>query len=631
MPVSSMVMASNLKMQTAATKLDISMQKFVDAKSKFVSSTPLRRSQGPPNLNNSSKLQISPRKSFSASRTDLSSSHAKLHGKRRYSFTAGSGDGGKNNSVPFKRRKQERFFIPPTKFLLGGNINDPLNLGSLADEEINKSLNEVTPYSSPVPTPKHRTQVEVLIPPNINDPLNLNAIDDNVELELNLISPKTKRRKNRKRKKHGSGEAQIEGLVTSTSAATTSSEAEKVLEYNEAEPEENIPDEHEVVSSGVNTGAATSLSASPSVPTTLKLNDDSSRLLYNKPKRGNTKIVSPVFPQPGPRKRSNTYTRSVSREPDGEGEKLEPVGLQAKYSSSKRGFHKRHNSSRDSLKTMNFRKKDAQFQYGNYNRYYGYRNPSQDKDPRLQSMRREWFEGKNVLDIGCNVGFLTLSIAKDFMPKKIIGFDIDARLVKVAKKNIRHYLTEEVKGCSEFPISLAICHGPVATPAAVEDAKAMPNFPNNVFFMQGNYVLDYDELLETQRPEFETILCLSLTKWVHLNWGDIGLKRLFKRMYAQLHPGGRMLLEAQAWPSYGKKKKMTETTLYNYQHIQLRPEQFTEYLLSREVGFSTCEVIDTPFNASKGFRRPIQLFTKGETMSPKQEVFQMTQTESSLP
>ena len=42
------------------------------------------------------------------------------------------------------------------KFLLGGNIRDPLNLNSLSDERISRALNAVTPESSPMPTPKHR-------------------------------------------------------------------------------------------------------------------------------------------------------------------------------------------------------------------------------------------------------------------------------------------------------------------------------------------------------------------------------------------------------------------------------------------------------------------------------------------
>lgn len=44
----------------------------------------------------------------------------------------------------------------------------------------------------------------------------------------------------------------------------------------------------------------------------------------------------------------------------------------------------------------------SKFQYGNYSRYYGYR--IEGNDPRLTYLDPEWFRGKDVLDIGCNVG-----------------------------------------------------------------------------------------------------------------------------------------------------------------------------------------------------------------------------------
>ena len=54
--------------------------------------------------------------------------------KRSQSFSTGGG----KFFPPYKRRKKEGTIIPPTKFLLGGNIYDPLNLNSLQDEEINR-------------------------------------------------------------------------------------------------------------------------------------------------------------------------------------------------------------------------------------------------------------------------------------------------------------------------------------------------------------------------------------------------------------------------------------------------------------------------------------------------------------
>ena len=44
----------------------------------------------------------------------------------------------------------------------------------------------------------------------------------------------------------------------------------------------------------------------------------------------------------------------------------------------------------------------TKFQYGNYNRYYGYR--LEGSDPRFRFFDPNWFKGKDILDIGCNVG-----------------------------------------------------------------------------------------------------------------------------------------------------------------------------------------------------------------------------------
>lgn len=62
-------------------------------------------------------------------------SHNK-HGRKRLHSQSGGERGGKFH-VPHKKRRKDGH-IPPTKFLLGGNICDPLNLGSLQDEEINR-------------------------------------------------------------------------------------------------------------------------------------------------------------------------------------------------------------------------------------------------------------------------------------------------------------------------------------------------------------------------------------------------------------------------------------------------------------------------------------------------------------
>ena len=59
----------------------------------------------------------------------------KFSRKRTQTQLSGSGSG--KFHPPHKKRRSQTSILP-TKFLLGGNICDPLNLGSLQDEEINR-------------------------------------------------------------------------------------------------------------------------------------------------------------------------------------------------------------------------------------------------------------------------------------------------------------------------------------------------------------------------------------------------------------------------------------------------------------------------------------------------------------
>lgn len=88
------------------------------------------------------------------------------------------------------------------------------------------------------------------------------------------------------------------------------------------------------------------------------------------------------------------------------------------------------------------KKRKQIFVYGNYKAYYGYRVPpapysaflnfsspsfgglnlfffaclywqigrDASDDPRLSMFKKEWFEGKDCLDIGCNQGIVTIDV-----------------------------------------------------------------------------------------------------------------------------------------------------------------------------------------------------------------------------
>ncbi|KAM4677692.1 7SK snRNA methylphosphate capping enzyme isoform 1-T4 [Discoglossus pictus] len=494
-----------------------------------------------------------------------------FQGKRRNSFNIGF-----KHPMPFKRRRRVNSDcdpVLPSNFLLGGNIFDPLNLNSLLDDDVNLALNAETPKSSPLPT-RNRDPVEILIPKDITDPLSLNTGSGDVEL---LLSPLKSGRKRHRHRHHPSTDAPAKAPLDVGQDVEPTPEEPRPYELNTVI---NCRDEVVALPSFEAEGAG--------------------------PAAGASAI-------PGSRHRKRRRTSSKSEGKQGSPDRAK--GVLGAGSSSKQpcgGTIPKPQCSR--TKQISQGKSKNRFQYGNYCRYYGYRNPCQTEDPRLRVLRPEWLQGKAVLDIGCNVGHVTLSVAKDLGASRVVGLDIDGSLVHSARQNIRHYISEGAKkGGGGFPASLVATRGPIAAPVLppkeIENEKKHV-FPHNVVFVQGNYVVEREELVEAQSPEYDVILCLSVTKWVHLNWGDDGLKRMFRRMYRHLNPGGILILEPQPFSSYGKRKKLTETIQKNYSRITFRPDQFTSYLVSPEVGFSSYELLATPHVQSKGFQRPIYAFYK---------------------
>jgi hypothetical protein len=120
--------------------------------------------------------------------------------------------------------------------------------------------------------------------------------------------------------------------------------------------------------------------------------------------------------------------------------------------------------------------KPSHCQYGNHNRYYGFESLNKNMDVRLKIFQKNihLFKNKDVLDIGCNCGLLTLAIAKNFSPKSITGIDIDRKLINIARSKLRKYVNVPDRiinpdlSCDAtkfrhrtecFPISFPICYG----------------------------------------------------------------------------------------------------------------------------------------------------------------------------
>lgn len=368
--------------------------------------------------------------------------------KRRYSMNAGF----KHPGFSKRRRRANSDCDPvlPSNFLLGGNIFDPLNLNSLLDEEVNKALNAETPKSSPLPA-KSREPVEILIPRDITDPLNLSGRGGDAHGGV-LVSPMKSggRRRHRNRHHGGPNGSQLDHV---------DSERAKCVLDEVARPLFPVPH-----LAGAQAGAVPEASSEGAMLLNLQPVEESPR-----PYELNTSINcrDEVVPPILPRRRSNTSTSSApqlgssSAHPSKHRKRRRTISRSDHLSSTPTPSSKQSRSDRGRSQTFHTpimgvatgrsgarqtpqkqSKAQRKFQYGTYSCWYGYQTPGLNRDPRLAVLRPEWFRGKKVLDVGCNVGHVTLAIAKHWSPAHILGLDIDGRLVHAARQNLRHFLSE---------------------------------------------------------------------------------------------------------------------------------------------------------------------------------------------
>jgi 7SK snRNA methylphosphate capping enzyme len=92
-----------------------------------------------------------------------------------------------------------------------------------------------------------------------------------------------------------------------------------------------------------------------------------------------------------------------------------------------------------------------------------------------------------------------------------------------------------------------------------------------VNFRTENYISHLSELaqahgtLPTER--FDIITCFNTAIYIHLNFGDLGLKSFFLKAYLQLTEGGYFLLEINEWKQYKKKRGLSAGLKKNFSEI----------------------------------------------------------------
>jgi 7SK snRNA methylphosphate capping enzyme len=273
---------------------------------------------------------------------------------------------------------------------------------------------------------------------------------------------------------------------------------------------------------------------------------------------------------------------------------------------------------------------DALFPHGNYRNYY-YRRyymkhsdkrdaiSSVERDPRFVVLKRQLPHGARMLDVGCNVGTFSARLAHQLNARSLLGVDIDETLV--AEATLRH-AHDPTAYADEF-----VLH---ATPRA-DGSTIFPYFPANVTESSTNVSaavvqarLDRlreqharspaisfraeDYVATPAAPDqqlFDVILCLSVSKWVHLNGGDDAVRALFRKCFAQLAPGGIFVFELQPWSSYRAYKHMFPAE--RVAALRFRPSDFHSYLMSDAIGYADSRALELD---AKEYKRPIQLYFK---------------------
>lgn len=273
--------------------------------------------------------------------------------------------------------------------------------------------------------------------------------------------------------------------------------------------------------------------------------------------------------------------------------------------------------------------------FGNRPDYYAHRGVQLEVlDARVVSLDSSFIYNKRVLDLGCHSGVLTLQIAKSYHPKLIKGLDLDYRLINLAVKNWsseervaeaereakigkNEVLNHQIEKMREFPENIKQKHPELANllgkrGVSSEGEKSMSietenPYPHNVQFEVCNVITDVESNSFRGSP-YDTILCFSLTKWIHLNYGDEGVKTLFKNIKNSLVQGGTLLLEIQKYKSYAKKIREYPSLKAVYQNIQFLPESFDEYL-TQQLGFTRVDTLES--KRAENFKRDIVVYKLG--------------------
>ncbi|VTZ67915.1 bicoid-interacting protein BIN3, putative [Plasmodium chabaudi chabaudi] len=235
----------------------------------------------------------------------------------------------------------------------------------------------------------------------------------------------------------------------------------------------------------------------------------------------------------------------------------------------------------------------------------GCQNESKDKidDYRLSNINnliKDIFKNKIILDIGCNYGITTFLLSLKYKCKTVNGIDIDYNIIN---KNIsilklffdfiliynkqkhmlpfllnKHFLKTESSIFNELHLLYEelTLKGVDKTDEERSDHNlevCQNEFPFNIYFSCSNI---FDKCFENVQNKYDVIICFSVLKWIHLNYGDNKLILFFDLVYKLLKNGGYFILEYHREIKYKLKKNEKIFFLEKKQKLKMNYTHFDD-------------------------------------------------------
>lgn len=194
---------------------------------------------------------------------------------------------------------------------------------------------------------------------------------------------------------------------------------------------------------------------------------------------------------------------------------------------------------------------------------------------------------------------MTLAMVTLFGSRSMEGVDIDGDLVG---KGIQR-LCRLRKALRLYPKSTNL----TAVRRVENPAEALESL-RRVRFRRANWLEHPFESLN----KYDVITCFSITKWIHLNWGDSGIKSFFRKCERSLRPGGQLVIEPQPWKSYvsiWKKRDAAIPAVGSLQNLKLRPNMFVDWI-TNNTKLRLMKSVELPMVGNFKQRRQIFTFRK---------------------